>query len=88
MSDLEKEECPICKKQHMVRKKRLLIDEAWTIAPGKDPRLKYFADLRVDDLKYSSPSPLEQFIEGFYCDHCGKGFVSETVLKAGHKVYK
>jgi len=54
-------------------------------APSKDSRLKYHADLRVDDVQDKSvrERPLEQFIDGFYCDRCNKGFVSEEVLKEG-----
>jgi hypothetical protein len=59
-----------------------LIDEAWVDEPGKDPRLAHFADLRVDDIKPElvSDRPLEQFIEGLYCDACGRGFVTEDSL--------
>jgi hypothetical protein len=58
-------------------------------APGKDPRLAYFADLRADDVKpeYLRETPMEQFVNGHYCEGCGKGFVSEDVLKATRRRY-
>jgi hypothetical protein len=64
------EVCPLCGETSAVRPKLVLIDEAWLPAPGKDPRLAYFADLRVDDVqpKNLREQPLEQFIDGFYCD--------------------
>ena len=79
--------CPSCGKTVTVRPKLLLIDEAWVDEPGKDPRLAYFADLRVDDIKPDllSDRPLEQFIEGLYCDACGRGFVTEDSLMASSR---
>ena len=84
------ETCPICGETTTVRPKLVLIDEAWVPAPGKDERLAYFADLRVDDVQLEKlrDHPLEQFIDGFYCDRCNKGFVSEAGLKAGRRRYK
>jgi hypothetical protein len=68
----------------------LLIDAAWKPAPGVDPRLAYFADLRVDDLRPENmgESPREQFVEGFFCDRCGKGFVPESALHSERRQYK
>jgi hypothetical protein len=83
------ERCPSCGESTAVRSKLLLIDEAWVQAPGKDARLAYFADLRVDDLKDHAVReiPLEQFVDGFYCGLCNKGFVSEDVVKEGRRRY-
>jgi len=83
------EACPICGQTTAVRPKLVLIDEAWVPTPGKDARLEYFADLRVDAVQSQNlrEPPLEQFIDGFYCDRCGKGFVSEQGLKEGRKRY-
>ena len=83
------ETCPICGETTTVRPKLVLIDEAWVPAPGKDERLAYFADLRVDDVQLEKlrDHPLEQFIDGFYCDRCNKGFVSEEGLKEGRRRY-
>jgi hypothetical protein len=83
------EKCPLCGKAESVRPKLVLIDEAWVPAPGKDPRLAYFADLRVDDVKAENlrERPLEQFIDGYYCDRCNRGFVSEDGLREGRRRY-
>jgi hypothetical protein len=76
------EVCPICRETSAVRQKLVLIDKAWVPAPGKDSRRKYFTDLRVDEVQAQNlgEHPLEQFIDGFYCDRCKKGFVSEEIL--------
>jgi hypothetical protein len=75
--------CPTCGQSSAVRTKLMLIDEAWVPGPGKDPRLAYFADLRIDDIQPQNlrERPLEQFVDGFFCDHCKRGFVSEKGLK-------
>jgi hypothetical protein len=77
------EPCPICGQTTTVRPKLVLIDEAWIPVPGKDARLEHISDLRVDAVEPQNlrEPPLEQFIEGFYCDSCDKGFVSEHGLK-------
>jgi hypothetical protein len=82
--------CPACGESSAIRPKLLLIDEAWVPAPSKDARLAYFADLRVDDVQPQNvhDRPLEQFIDGFYCDRCNKGFVSEEVMKEGRRRYR
>jgi hypothetical protein len=82
--------CPICGQASTLHPKLLLIDEAWVPAPGKDARLKYVADLRVDDVQPQNlrEPPLEQFINGYYCDRCKKGFVSEKGLKEDRRRYK
>lgn len=84
------ENCPVCGESSVVRPKLLLIDEAWVPAQYKAPRLAYFADLRVDDVQAQivRERPLEQFIDGFYCDRCNKGFVSEEVLNEGRRRYR
>jgi hypothetical protein len=53
--------------------------------PGKDERLKFFADLRVDEVRPDRrrAEPLQQFVDGFFCDKCGKGFVA-TDLAPDH----
>jgi hypothetical protein len=84
------EACPLCGQTSAIRTKLILIDEAWVPAPGKDARLEYFADLRVDDVQAHNlrEHPLEQFIDGFYCDRCNKGFVSEQGLEENRRRYK
>ncbi len=88
MSDIEP--CPICKSAANVRAKLVLIDEAWQDLPGVDPREKYFTDMRADDVKpnHLPEEPLEQFLSGFYCDECGKGFISEDILKENRRQYR
>ncbi|WP_223789121.1 cyclic-phosphate processing receiver domain-containing protein [Marinicella meishanensis] len=82
------ETCPTCGDYQMVRRKMILIDPIWKDSPSIDPRLKYFTDLRVDDVKVENrpDAPLEQVMDGFYCEHCEKGFVSEEVLVSSHKL--
>jgi hypothetical protein len=82
--------CPLCAEATSVRPKLVLIDEAWVPAPNKDPRLACFADLRVDDVQVQNlrERPLEQFVDGFYCDRCNKGFKSEEALKEGRRRYR
>ncbi len=84
------EACPRCGDASAVRPKLLLIDEAWVAAPGKDPREKYFADLRVDDVAPESQKspPLEQFVEGYYCDKCGHAFVPTAILNEDLRRYR
>jgi hypothetical protein len=76
------ETCPVCREISAVRQKLVLIDEAWVPASDQDPRRMYFTDLRVDEIQAQSlrEHPLEQFVDGFYCDRCKKGFVSEEIL--------
>jgi hypothetical protein len=86
---MQAEPCPLCGQSSAVRRKLVLIDEAWTPGPGKDARLAYFADLRVDDVEDANlrEGPLEQFVDGFYCDSCNHGFVSEDGLKETRRRY-
>jgi hypothetical protein len=90
MMAIHTETCPTCGDSPTLRPKLLLIDEAWVPVPGKDPREVYFASLRVDDVQAQNvrERPLEQFVDGFYCDSCGKGFVSEEILKEGRRRYR
>jgi hypothetical protein len=82
--------CPSCNREDAIRPKLLLIDAAWKPVSGVDPRLAYFADLRVDDVRPENlDGPLrEQFVRGLFCDRCGKGFVSETTLKSERRRYR
>ena len=90
MSQTAFEPCPLCGSVASVRPKLLLIDEAWVQRPGVDARLAYFADLRVDDLKKEAiqSDPMSQFVDGYYCSECGKGFVGDAVLKDSRRHYK
>jgi len=84
------ESCPSCGDRANLRAKLLLIDEAWVYVPGKDPRIAYAASLRVDDIKneHLHETPLEQFINGYYCENCGRGFVPEAMLNPDHRRYR
>jgi len=88
MPSFHPEDCPSCESAASVRAKLILIDEAWVDAPGKDPRLKYFADLRVDDIREAARKapPLEQFVDGYWCEACGRAFISEKILKEGARL--
>jgi hypothetical protein len=83
------EPCPSCHEVSAIRSKLLLIDEAWVEAPGKDPRLAFWASMRVDDIRpeLTKESPLEQFVDGYYCERCGKGFVAEATLNEVRRKY-
>ncbi len=85
----QKEVCPICKGNRLIRSKLSLIDSLWEPMPETDSRLKYFTDLGLDDVieAHQSGPPLEQFIAGYFCDHCMKGFVSKEIINAKHKFH-
>ncbi|WP_226469667.1 hypothetical protein [Luteimonas panaciterrae] len=82
METSAQEPCPRCGETSTLREKLLLIDEAWVPAQGKDSRLRYAADLRVGALKPAvvRQSPLEQFVDGFFCEKCQKGFVPDDAI--------
>jgi hypothetical protein len=84
------EYCPLCGESSGVRPKMVLIDQVWVPTAGKDARLAYLADLRVDDLngEVVLPAPLEQFIDGFYCDRCKRAFVPDGILNENHRRYR
>ena len=84
------EACPTCGGKDAIHHKLVLIDQAWHQEPGKDARECYFADLRVDDLRQEEvrSQPLEQFIDGFYCEKCNRAFVPESILRESHRRYK
>ena len=83
------EACPHCGKVSEVRTKLVLVDAAWVPSPGVDSRLAHIASLRADDLKseHKRDGPLEQFVDGFYCESCDKGFISDESIKDNHRYY-
>jgi hypothetical protein len=83
------ETCPRCGESSAVHPKLVLIDAAWVPVPGKDAGYEYFTSLRVDAVQpqYLREHPLEQFLDGFFCDRCKKGFVSEKGLQENRKRY-
>jgi hypothetical protein len=52
-----------------------------------DPR---FSAVCVQDVapQYIRDRPLEQFVDGLYCDQCNIGFVSEAILEDGWGQYR
>jgi hypothetical protein len=84
------EACPVCGETSAVRPKLILIDEAWTNDPSKDPHEVYFSYIRADDIRpeHLREHPFHQFIDGFYCDRCKKGFISEEILKENRRHYR
>ena len=68
------ETCPICGETLEVRTKIVLIDEALVLyLPGPG-----VLDVRA---QYLRERPLQERIDGSYCDRCKKFSVSEEVLK-------
>jgi hypothetical protein len=63
----------------------VLVNALWCPAPGRDPRERYLVDLRADELKPEIVRD-EQFVNGLYCDHCGKAFISERELSRAANV--
>jgi hypothetical protein len=74
-----------------VRPKKILI--------GKNSPAKIFPDYaemagyrRKDQIatdechsEYLGAPPLEQFVDGLYCEKCGVGFVADTMVKSSSK---
>ncbi len=80
------ESCPRCGSLQHVRSKRILIGAA---SPKKrfdgEEKAGYqrLDQLAVDECKPAllNAAPLEQLVDGFYCDHCGVGFVTSELLR-------
>jgi hypothetical protein len=77
------EPCPHCNLTLYIRPKLILVDKAWNRDEGGDSRMAHASYLRADDLKpeVKREQPLQQFVDGFYCDGCNEGFVPDRVLK-------
>jgi hypothetical protein len=75
-------ECPNCGSNGAVVPKLLLIDDAWKQQDGVDPRERYFTSLRVDALRpeFRKGGKLEQFVDGWLCETCARGFVPDDYL--------
>ena len=78
------ERCSRCDASTSVRPKLLLIDPDQRYDPESGEIIRFIADLRVYAVapSHRREAPLEQFVNGFYCDACGLGFVSEQILSA------
>ncbi|WP_248741332.1 MULTISPECIES: hypothetical protein [unclassified Pseudomonas] len=80
------EACPRCGSAHAVRPKSILIGAA---SPSKlfpeEEKTGYrrLDQLAIDECEPQSLNapPLEQFINGLYCDQCAIGFVANTLVK-------
>lgn len=73
--------CPCCKTSEFVVPKMLLIG-----AESPDPERAGYqrsSQLAVDEIEppYVASAPLQQFIEGCYCNRCGRGFVPDHAIK-------
>ena len=78
--------CPKCNSDYAVRKKKILISmsrKEWH-KQGRDPRemCPCCVKLTIDDCikKHINESPLEQFVQGCFCDNCGIGFIPDEIL--------
>ena len=69
-----------------VRAKKLLIDARWGSTSALDRRLYYYSDLRIDWVRGEelNEAPLEQFLDGFYCNSCGVGFITDEIVNNLH----
>ncbi len=67
-----------------MRPKLLLIDPDHRYTEDGEI-IRYWADLRVCDVAapHQRKAPLDQFVDGFYCDACGLGFISDQIVVAG-----
>lgn len=84
LSESHMETCPRCKSAEHVRAKEIVLGKA---SPGvlfngeERAGYKRLDQLAVDECKPAllRDYPLEQFVTGLYCDHCGLGFVSVEI---------
>lgn len=80
------ESCPRCRSTQHVRPKEILIGAA---SPKKrfngEEKTGYrrLDQLAVDECKpaFLRAAPLDQLIDGFYCDHCEVGFVTSEIVQ-------
>lgn len=80
--------CPKCLSDSHVRAKALLIGKASPklLFSDYEERAGYLRrdQLAVDECKQEElqSSPLEQFVNGYYCDQCGIGFVPDDITSS------
>lgn len=80
--------CPRCGSTQYVRPKAILIG---AISPkrrfnGEEKTgFRRVDQLAVDECDPAElkPAPLEQFVDGLYCDNCGIAFVSSGLVRGG-----
>lgn len=78
--------CPKCQIQDFVIHKLMLIGKA---SPEKiyngnvKTGYRRLDQLAIDEVKenHLNKPPLQQFLNGFYCQKCGVGFVNDNVRK-------
>lgn len=89
MQDDQKPPCPLCNDICSVRPKMLMIGKASPrlLLPDFEERggFRRKDQLAVDECKPEAllDAPLQQFVSGFYCDKCGRGFVPDSMLLSG-----
>ena len=87
-------ECPKCKSSEHVREKMLMIDklnaEHLKYNPNERSACACQGDLSVDGLKpeFVIEGPLQQFVQGLFCEVCGVGFVPEEMAKPAPQSWK
>jgi hypothetical protein len=75
--------CPKCKSIQFLQAKLILIGAQ--VDPVSEEKVGDWrkARLNVSDCTEAlRQKPLEQFIDGFYCNRCNLGFVGDRLLKA------
>jgi hypothetical protein len=80
--------------QHTSQRKELAalsgdvtIGESWLIALSQNIK-QFNVPHRVTRNRVTrKETPLEQFVDGYFCEKCGKGFVSEKILKVSRGYY-
>lgn len=82
---LEQPLCPKCKSSQQVLPKMLLIGEkSPKLLFGEEEKAGYQRrdQLAVDECKVERlrAKPLQQFVDGYFCAQCEKGFVSKDIL--------
>jgi hypothetical protein len=80
------EPCPSCQSTDWLRRKKILIGAASpaVLFRGEEKAGYVRKDqLAVDECEPGAlgESPLQQFVEGWYCEKCGRGFVSDDIKK-------
>jgi hypothetical protein len=84
MSQKKVNACPKCLSDTHVRAKKILIGKSSPrrLFPDFEERAGYKRkdQLAVDECKQDALGvpPLEQFVDGCYCENCGIGFVSDS----------
>ena len=78
--------CPRCKSEAQVTSKTLLIGRASpkVLFPDEERAGYQRVDqIAIDECKTEElkAAPLEQFVDGYYCNRCGLGFVPNRLVR-------